>query len=426
MSGYVHTGVGNATVRTNYASAGQVQDGALEYLGSVSGTDTITASAAVGMTAYTVGQTFRFVAAGANTTTAVTININGIGAKNITKNGTTALAVGDIPSGAALQIVYDGTQFQVTGIVGVVSFSAGSTGLTPSTATNGVVTLAGTLKEANGGTGTTTGYYGFKNRIINGGMKIDQRNTGAAQTVTAAAALAYTVDRWYAYSTGANVTGQRVAGTSGNQNNYQFTGAASVTAIGFGQRIESFNAYDLASQTATLSVSLANSLLTSVTWTAYYANTTDAFGTLASPTRTSIATGTFTVSSTLTQYTANISMPANAINGVEIVFTVGAQTSGTWTIGSVQLEKGSTATSFDYRPYGTELQLCQRYYEVNTIQVPAGTAIFYPHFYKVSMRVAPTIAGGGGGFATVSPTTESVNYAQTATATQTLTFSAEL
>ena len=157
MGGFAHTGVANASVRTQYASAAQVQDGALEYLGAVSGTDTITASAAVGMSAYTVGQTFRFVSAGANTTTAVTININGIGAKNITKNGATALAVGDIISGAALQIVYDGTQFQVTGIAGgVSSFSAGSTGLTPSTATNGAVTLAGTLASTNGGTGLTT------------------------------------------------------------------------------------------------------------------------------------------------------------------------------------------------------------------------------------------------------------------------------
>ena len=46
------------------------------------------------------------------------------------------------------------------------------------------------------------------NRIINGAMNIDQRNAGASQTITAAAALAYTVDRWYAYCTGANVTGQ--------------------------------------------------------------------------------------------------------------------------------------------------------------------------------------------------------------------------
>jgi hypothetical protein len=205
----------------------------------------------------------------------------------------------------------------------------------------------------------------FKNRIINGGFNVDQRNAGASQTITVAAALAYTTDRWYAYCTGANVTGQQIAGSSSSsKNRYQFTGAASVTAIGLGQRIETSNSYDLAGTTATLSCYIANSLLTTVTWTAYYATTTaDTFGTLASPTVTQIATGTFTVSSTRTQYTTNISIPSAATTGIQIVFTVGAQTSGTWIIDSVQLEKGSTATSFDYRPYGTELALCQRYYQ---------------------------------------------------------------
>lgn len=112
MGGYIHTGVGNATARTNYPSAGQVQDGALTYLTPVTGTDTIVATAPISMTAYAAGQTFRFIAAGANTTTGVTININGIGAKSITKNGTTALAIGDITSGSIVEITYDGTQFQ--------------------------------------------------------------------------------------------------------------------------------------------------------------------------------------------------------------------------------------------------------------------------------------------------------------------------
>jgi hypothetical protein len=215
---------------------------------------------------------------------------------------------------------------------------------------------------------TGINYNGYKNRIINGAMVIDQRNAGAAQTITAAAALAYTVDRWYAYCTGANVTGQQVAGSTTptvTQNRYRFTGAASVTAVGFGQRIEQKNSYDLAGSTCTLSADLAiSATLTTVTWTAYYATTTaDTFGSLASPTVTSIATGTFTVSSTVTNFTTNISIPAAATTGIQILFTVGALTAGlTWTIGNVQLEKGSTATSFDYRPYGTELMLCQRYY----------------------------------------------------------------
>ena len=116
MGGYVHTNVGLATVRTNYPSAGQVQDGTLTYLTSVSGTDTITATAPISMSAYATGQTFRFIAAGANATTGVTLNINSIGAKNITKNGTTALAIGDIVSGSIVEVTYDGTEFQISSL----------------------------------------------------------------------------------------------------------------------------------------------------------------------------------------------------------------------------------------------------------------------------------------------------------------------
>jgi hypothetical protein len=250
---------------------------------------------------------------------------------------------------------------------------------------------------------TTTAKTGMVNRIINGQMQVDQRNAAASQTITAAAALAYTVDRWYGYCTGANVTGQQIAGTyASSKNRYQFTGAASVTAIGFGQRIEQVNSYDLANTNATLSCYIANSLLTTVTWTASYATTTaDTFGSLASPTVTQIATGTFTVSGTRTKYTTNITIPSAATTGIQIVFTVGAQTSGTWVIDSVQLEKGSTATSFDYRPYGTELALCQRYYQQlggetasDTVSVGynlAATEHLGLVNFPVQMRIAPAL-----------------------------------
>jgi len=217
-------------------------------------------------------------------------------------------------------------------------------------------------------TGVSIGTAGFNlnssniNRIINGAMAIDQRNAGASQTITAAAALAYTVDRWYAYCTGANVTGQRITGSANNQYAYRFTGAASVTGIGFGQRIEAANSFDLAGSTVTLGVDLANSVLTSVTWTVYYANTSDTFGTLASPTRTQISTGTFTVNSTLSRYSTQIFIPSAATTGIEIVFSVGAQTSGTWTIDNVQLEAGPLATPFERRLVGSELNLCYRYF----------------------------------------------------------------
>jgi len=266
------------------------------------------------------------------------------------------------------------------------------------------ITLAGQFDSAS--------TFGFKNRIINGLMAIDQRNAAASQTFTAAAALAYSVDRWYGFCTGANVTGQQVAGSttpSVTQFRYRFTGAASVATVGFGQRIEQKNSYDLAGSTCTLSADLAiSATLTTVTWTASYATTTaDTFGTLASPTVTQIATGTFTVSATVTNFTTNISVPAAATTGIQIVFTVGALTAGlTWTIGNVQFEKGSTATSFDYRPFGTELALCQRYF-VKDLQdgnqatfligvIGAATVADRCGMrFPVSMRTTPTAAIGG-------------------------------
>lgn len=87
-------------------------------LSSVSGADTITATAPSVFTAYATGQRFSFVAAGANTG-AVTLNINSIGANAVTKRGATALVAGDIASGAVCVVVYDGTQFQLVNVIGV-------------------------------------------------------------------------------------------------------------------------------------------------------------------------------------------------------------------------------------------------------------------------------------------------------------------
>jgi len=246
------------------------------------------------------------------------------------------------------------------------------------------ITFPDTSKQYNS-------YYSFKNRIINGAMMIDQRNAGAAQTITAGVNT-YTVDRWFVVATGANVTGQRVAGSGNTQNNYRLTGAASVTGISFIQRIESNNCYDLAGQTVTLSVNLANSVLTTVNYQVAYAGATDNWS-LAT---TTIASGSFTVSSTLTNFTAQISIPAAATTGLQVLFSVGAQTSGTWTIGQVQLEKGSTATSFDYRPYGTEFALCQRYYQLCRSGVGGGnssSAVVLTLPFRVDMRAAPSALG---------------------------------
>jgi hypothetical protein len=246
------------------------------------------------------------------------------------------------------------------------------------------ITLAGQFDSAS--------TFGFRNRLINGAMQIAQRATSATITAGSTIAAGYsTVDRFYVYCTGANVTAAQVAGSGAIKNNLEITGGASVTAIGVGQRIEQLNSYDMAGSNATLSVNLSNSLLTTVTWTANYATTADTFGTLASPTVTQIATGTFTVTSTLTNYSAQISIPAAATTGIEVVFTVGAQTSGTWVIGNVQLEESSIATSFDYRPYGTELALCQRYYIASGSPALVFDSTYNSAQFPVTMRATPTV-----------------------------------
>lgn len=115
LGGYKLVNVGTGTAATDAANVGQVQGGAATYV-TASGTDTITGSLTPALTAYSTGQVFTFKAAGTNTTT-VTLNIDGLGAKDITKNGTTALIAGDISSGSMVTVAYDGTQFQLLGVV---------------------------------------------------------------------------------------------------------------------------------------------------------------------------------------------------------------------------------------------------------------------------------------------------------------------
>jgi hypothetical protein len=299
------------------------------------------------------------------------------------------------PSSATVNLTLDTS--------GNVTTGANQT-VTGNLAVTGTTTLAGNPTS----TGTVVmGSSFLRNRLINGNMYIAQRGTSATVTAGTAVPTASTgypcVDRWFVYSTGANVTAAQVAGAGNNKNLLQVTGAASVTAVGIGQRIEQLNSYDLAGQTCTLSVSIANSLLTTVTWTASYATTTaDTFGTIGTPTKTQIATGTFTVTSTLTQYTANISVPAAATTGIEILFTVGAQTSGTWQIGNAQFEAGSVATPFERRQYGQELMLCQRYYQlINSVYMNAylafasGNNLQTTISLPVTMRTAPTASASG-------------------------------
>lgn len=111
MGGFKLTGLAAGTAANDSVRLAQTQGNVASYLSGVAGIDTLTASASPTLTAYATGQLFWFIA-GANNTGAVTLNIDSIGAKAITR-GTTALAANDIVNGAVVQVCYDGTQFQL-------------------------------------------------------------------------------------------------------------------------------------------------------------------------------------------------------------------------------------------------------------------------------------------------------------------------
>ena len=135
---------------TDLATLAQEQTGVATYVTTVAGTNTITGNINTpAIVAYTIGQTFRFIAAG-NNTGATTLNINAIGAKAITKNGANPLGSNDIVANSTISVIYDGTQFQLlnatnsTSQVNVVSSIAG---------------LRALLKTSSISRALVTGYY---------------------------------------------------------------------------------------------------------------------------------------------------------------------------------------------------------------------------------------------------------------------------
>jgi hypothetical protein len=303
----------------------------------------------------------------------------------------------------------------------------------------------------NGDSGITTPTYGgtdtseylvpvtaFKNRIINGAMMFDQRNNGASVTPTS---NSYTLDRWKTDASQASkFTVQQNAGSvtppSGFKNYYGVTSSSAYTvgaaeSFGVYQMIEGYNVADLgfgaagastitisfwvrSSLTGTFGGTLCNSAFNRsypFSYTISSANTWeqktvtvvgDTTGTWLTTNGIGLAcyfslgTGT-TYSGTAGSWASGFY--ASATGATSVVGTSGA----TFYIGGVQLEKGSTATSFDYRAYGTEFDLCRRYCEVYSdneitqqfapIDVsnrPETVLQYYPK------RVAPTITVASG------------------------------
>jgi len=337
---------------------------------------------------------------GANANVAGTLGVTGVAtfsAAPIYSSLTASSAVATDASKALVSVTNTGTGDNVlatsptlvTPILGTPQSGTltNCTGL-PTTA------LTGAITEANGGTGTTIGYNGFKNRLINSAMVIDQRNAGASVTP---ASSAYTLDRWQAViNVASKFSVQQSSTTATGFSKSLLATSTSAYSIGASeycllqQGIEGFNIADLGwgtanAQTITLSFQVRSSLTGTFggvlansnfsrcypfTYTISSANTFesktvtiagDTSGTWDSTNGAGILVNFSLGSGSTVSGTAGAwagTLYTSATGATSVVGTNGA----TFYITGVQLEKGSTATSFDYRPYGTELQLAQRYY----------------------------------------------------------------
>ena len=332
----------------------------------------------------------------------------------------TGTSVGlNVGSGKSLKLVGDVIDTNGNELLKVTATASAVNELTlANAATGGVPTLTASggdtnvgFKLVSKGTGEVTAKvngsdvfnassnFGFKNRIINGAMVIDQRNAGASITPTDGQ---FSVDRWNFYRTQASkFTAQQNAAAvtppAGFKNYLGITSSSaySITSsdlFGLNHRIEGFNFSDCEWGTANAqSITLSFWVRSSLTGTFG--------GSLMNSAENRSYPFSFTISSantweykteTVAGDTTGTWVGATNGTGLQIWFGLGcgATRSGTadaWAgsafysatgatsvvgtngatfyITGVQLEKGSTATSFDYRPYGTELVLCQRYYQ---------------------------------------------------------------
>ena len=283
----------------------------------------------------------------------------------------------------------------------------------------------------------------MKNRIINGSMVIDQRNAGASVTLTVSGT--FTLDRWtFGISVASKFSTQQNAGSVTPPVGFSnYLGVTSLSAYTVGaaerfalaQSIEGFNTSDLGfgtanAKTVTLSFQVYSSLTGTFggalrngagdrsypfTYSIPVANT----WTTISVTVAGDTTGTWVgatngvgltvffglgVGSTLSG-TAGAWASANynsATGATSVVGTSGA----TFYITGVQLEVGSSATGFEYRQYGQELALCQRYYEVvglGSVGSTLSTAFaLVGSTFKVTKRTSPTLTQLGS-FTLTSP-----------------------
>ena len=229
-----------------------------------------------------------------------------------------------------------------------------------------------------------SGFTGFKNRIINGGMNIAQRGTSFTSTSSANNDDTYVLDRFYILSDGNDVVD--VTQTTTVPTGAKYSIGLDVETVdkkfGIAQIIENANCYDAIGGNVTISfqakvsatANLDNIKCAIVAWSGTADTVTSdiisAWG-AEGTNPTLIANATYentpanlgvTTSFATYSVTANVDTASTSNIILFIWSDVTTTALGEFLyITNVQLEKGSTATSFDYRPYGTELALCQRY-----------------------------------------------------------------
>lgn len=265
---------------------------------------------------------------------------------------------------------------------------------------------------------TTAQYRAFKNRIINGAFEFSQRGTSR----TFLGSGSYLADRFtcLGYQQSAHERVSVSSAAAGMVARYAMrvtsssaAEAASGTRMEIGQKIENVNCFDLAGKQVTISFWLRCSA-TSFTASAgsfgnlngylqYNTSTTDSATSSdvgdGMVVQASIASGSYPT--TWTKYTATGVCPAGLKNLSFRIQTANlgnttSSSSAWYEITEIQVEAGSTATSFDFRDYGTELIMCQRYYEVIPI-VQRYNSGFSPSYafdyvpFIITKRVAPTM-----------------------------------
>jgi hypothetical protein len=251
----------------------------------------------------------------------------------------------------------------------------------------------------------------FRNKIINGDFNVTDHYSA---NIPVSSSIVYFVNRFYGYSSGAAVS----VITYPTLQSFQIFGSTSNTAVNFGTRVLSTNAASLASDNATLSCFLkCNTGTLVVNWSVFRSNGTDTYGTVGAPAKTSVASGTFTATTTKTRFAATIAMPSGVNTGLEILFNIAGLPSGQdLQVSNVQLEKGAIlAADVVFEDVDSALQLlrCQQYFSKTTCTARGpATAVNQsfdtPIYLPVKMRAIPTATYNTGTGAAANATTISI------------------